>query len=86
MTSTPTPDHARIGGRTYVPQPSPHNVHSCAGCAASSTQLQASEQNTLCRALPTCFAGGRTDGKNVVWVPAPKGSFIDRTTTAKAQP
>lgn len=69
MTAHPTPSdmHAQLQGQRYTATPTHHNTRTCAGCAASSPQLMASEQNTLCQALPPCFASGRADGRNVIW-------------------
>lgn len=64
-----TEQRALVLGRTYRAQPSPHNTHTCAGCAANHPHLLASERNTLCRAMPSCFAAGRSDGRNVIWIP-----------------
>lgn len=60
----------RVLGIIVRAKPTPMNIKTCAGCAAASQQLMASEQNTLCKALPACFAGGREDGRNVVWISA----------------
>lgn len=65
----------RVGASTYVPQPSPHNVHSCAGCAANSPLLLSSERNTLCKALASCHGTYREDGLNVVWIKATAEDF-----------
>lgn len=65
----------RVGATTYVPRPSPHNVHSCAGCAANSPLLLASERNLLCKSLASCHGTFRDDGLNVVWIKAEAGNF-----------
>lgn len=57
----------RVLGITVRAKPTTMNVKTCAGCAAASQKLLASEQITLCKAMPPCFAGGREDGLNVVW-------------------
>jgi hypothetical protein len=55
-------------GRRYSAQATAHNTRTCAGCAANHPKLLASEANTLCKALPSCYATGRSDGRNVVWI------------------
>ena len=61
------PELHQVMGLTVRAKPTTMNVKTCAGCAAASQKLLASEQITLCKAMPPCFAGGRADGRNVVW-------------------
>jgi hypothetical protein len=60
-------DRHLVMGLIVQARPTTMNVKTCAGCAAASQKLLASEQITLCKAMPPCFAGGREDGLNVVW-------------------
>lgn len=62
----------QVMGLTVQARPTTMNVRTCAGCAAANQQLMLSERNTLCKAMPPCFAGGRADGLNVVYVAVTK--------------
>ena len=62
----------QVMGLTVRAKPTTMNVKTCAGCAAANQQLMASEQITLCKAMPPCFAGGRADGLNVVYAAVTK--------------
>lgn len=61
---------ALVQGQRYRAQPTPHNASTCAGCAANDPRLHTADRKALCRALPDCYAGDRSDGSNVVWLVA----------------
>lgn len=71
MTARSTQQRAVVAGRIYLAEPTPHNTHTCAGCAASSPTLSAPQRSELCQALPPCSRTDRADQRNITWKPAP---------------
>lgn len=57
-------NHVEINGEAFTARTSPAGT--CAGCAGRS--LPGEENTPLCRALPSCLAMDREDGRAVVWV------------------